>query len=105
MANFWPKPWTNPFGKVAIFDFFNCFFYSLETRFFVLEYRKTHFSGLYFLKKKMKKWPIFDKNHGKMALEKWLFELLVFIAWKGLFAFYNIVKHIFLSYIALRKNL
>ena len=28
------------------------FFYSLERRFFVLEYHKTHFPGLYCLKKK-----------------------------------------------------
>ena len=34
-----------------------------------------------------------------------LFELLVFIAQKGVFSFYNIVKHIFLPYIALKKKI
>ena len=42
-----------------------CCFYSLERRFFLLKYRKTHFPGLYYLKKKMGKRPIFDQNHGK----------------------------------------
>ena len=53
MANFGPKQWTNPFGKMSIFRLFktSCF-YSLERRFSVLEYHKTHFPGLYCLKKK-----------------------------------------------------
>ena len=25
MANFWPKPWTNPFGKISIFRLFERF--------------------------------------------------------------------------------
>ena len=54
MANFSPKPWTNPFGK------------------------KTNFR---------------------------LLELLVFIAEKGVFLFYNIAKHIFLAYITLTQNM
>ena len=33
-----------------------------------------------------------------------LFELLVFIALKGVFSFYNIVKDIFLTYIAWKKK-
>ena len=33
-----------------------------------------------------------------------LFELLVFIALKGVFSFYNIVKDIFLAYIAWKKK-
>ena len=44
-------------------------FYSLERRFFLLKYRKTHFPGLYCLKKKMEKRPIFDQNHGLTPLE------------------------------------
>ena len=48
MANFGPKPWANPFGKNLTFSTFSTFcFYSLERRFFVLEYPKTHFPGLY----------------------------------------------------------
>ena len=53
MVIFQPKPWVNPFGKMSIFRlFFNFFFYSLEGRFFFLEYREGHFPGLYCLKKK-----------------------------------------------------
>ena len=52
MAIFVPKPWVNPLGKIAIFfDFLHFCFYSLERRFFVLEYRKTLFPGLYCPKK------------------------------------------------------
>ena len=52
MAIFGPKPWVNPFGKMSIFQLFErLFFYSLERRFFVVEYRKRHFPGLYCLKK------------------------------------------------------
>ena len=51
MANFGPKPWVSPFEKIAIFPLFElAFFYSLKRRFFVLEYRKTHFPALYWLK-------------------------------------------------------
>ena len=58
MANFRPKPWVNPRWKNLNFSTFetSCF-YSLKRRFFILEYRKTHFPGLFCLKKK----------HGKMA--------------------------------------
>ena len=53
MANFGPKPWTNPLWKNLNFSTFSisCF-YSLERRFFPLEYHKTHFPGPYCLKKK-----------------------------------------------------
>ena len=55
MAIFEPKPWVNPFGKMYIFVVFNILFYSLERQFFVLEYRKRHFPGLYRLKKESRK--------------------------------------------------
>ena len=53
MANFGPKPWTNPFGKKLNFSTFStsCF-YSLERRFIAIEYHKTHFPGLHCLKKR-----------------------------------------------------
>ena len=42
-----------PFGKIPMFQIFELLvFYSLERRYFVLEYRKTHFAGLYYLKTK-----------------------------------------------------
>ena len=40
---------------------------------------------------------------GKMSIFQ-LFELLVFIAYKQVFSFYNIVKDIFLAYIAWKKQ-
>ena len=60
---------------MAIFGLFEVlFFYSLERRFFfVLEYRKTYFPGLYSLKKKFEKWPFLDQNHGLTPLEKFQF--------------------------------
>ena len=52
MAIFGPGPWTNPFGKMSIFlPYKTCFLYSLENCFFVLEYHKAQFPGLYCLKK------------------------------------------------------
>ena len=61
MAIFGPKAWVNPFAKISIFRVFELvlFIYSLERRFFALEYRKTHFPGLYCLKKKVGKMAIF----------------------------------------------
>ena len=53
MTIFGPKPWVSPLGKMAIFRVFELFsFYSVERRFFVLEYRKTHFPFRNCLKKK-----------------------------------------------------
>ena len=85
MAIFASKPWVNPFGKMSIFRLFetSCF-YSLERRFFVLEYRKRHFPGLFCLKKKVGKIAVFGPKQwvnpfGKMSIFR-LFELLVFIA-------------------------
>ena len=40
---------------------------------------------------------------GKMLIFR-LFELCVFIAYKGVFRLYNIVKDFFLAYIALKKK-
>ena len=60
MAIFAPKLWVNPFGKMSIFRLFKLvFFYSLERRFFVLEYRKGHFTGLHCLEKIVGKMAIF----------------------------------------------
>ena len=53
MAIFGPKLFVNLFRKMSIFRLFELLvFYSQERHFFVLEYRKTHFPGLYCLKKK-----------------------------------------------------
>ena len=84
MASFGPKPWVNPFGKMSIFLTFPTFCFStLEIRFLLLEYHKTHFPGIYCLKKKVGKMAIFgpkawDNPFGKMSIFR-LFELLVFM--------------------------
>ena len=61
-----------PFGKKVNFStFWTSCFQCLDRRFFVLEYRKSHFPGLYSLKKKdWKKWPFLDQNQGLTLLEK-----------------------------------
>ena len=74
MAISGPKPWVNPFGKMSIFPVFELlFFYSLERRVFVLEYRKRYFPGLHCLKKIVGKMPIFGPKprvnpFGKMSI-------------------------------------
>ena len=60
MAIFGPKPLVNPFRKMPIFRLFELLvFYSQERHFFVLEYRKRTFPGLYCQKKKLGKMAIF----------------------------------------------
>ena len=85
MAFFGPKPWNDPFTKNVNFStIWTSCFYSLERRFFVLEYRKRHFTGLYCLKKNVGKMEIFGPKSRfnpfkKMSIFQ-LFDLLVFIA-------------------------
>ena len=104
MANFGAKPWTNPFGKMSIFRLFKLLVFIAQTGVFSFQNILKHIFLAYIPKK---------INSGKMANfgpEPWtnpigkmsifrLFELLVFIAQKGVFSFQNILKHIFLAYI------
>ena len=75
--------WLTPLEKYQFFDILIFFFYSLETRFFVLEYRKRHFSCLYCLKKKVGKSANFGPKPLGNPFEKMsifrLFELVLFI--------------------------
>ena len=60
-----------PLEKSQFFDFLNFFFFfSLEGRCFVLKYRRRHFLGLYWLKKRLKNCDFLDQNHGLTPLEK-----------------------------------
>ena len=92
MGIFGPKAWPNPFGKIFNFSTFetSCI-YTLDRRFLVLEYQKRHFQSLYCLKKKVGKTAIFGPKPKVNPFEKMsifrLFELLVFIASKGVFSF------------------
>ena len=72
MAIFAPKPWVNPFEKISIFRLFELLVFKAQKDvFFVLEYRKRHFPGLYCLKKKnLEKWSFLNQNHGLTPLEK-----------------------------------
>ena len=76
---------------MAILTFWTFCFCSLERRFYVVEYRKRHFLGLYFLKKNLEKWEFLDQNHGLTPLEKcqifYFLNFLFFIAYKGVFSF------------------
>ena len=109
----WPFLYQNdgltPLEKCQFFNFLNVFFYSLERCFFVLEYRKRRFPGLYCLKKQLEKWPFLDQNRGLTPLKNCqffdFFVLLFMLAQKGVFSFQNIVRYIFLCYIADKKKM
>ena len=85
MGIFEPKPWVNPFGKMSSFGLSELVVFIAQKRpSFVLEYLKKHSTGLYCLKKKVRKMAIFGPKpwvnpFGKMSIFR-LFELLVFIA-------------------------
>ena len=97
MANFGPKPWTNPFVKIP-------FFRLLELLVFIAQKGVFSFQNIIkqiFLphiakNKKVEKWLILDQNHGLTPLEKChFFEFLNFLflkATKGVFSFQNIIK-------------
>ena len=71
MAHFWRKPWKNLWKNLNSSTFSTSCLYSLERRFFVLEYRKRYFPGLYCPKKKTwKNGHFWTKNHGLTPLEK-----------------------------------
>ena len=71
------------------FLLFELLCFSLERRFFVLEYRKRHFPGLYYLKKKLEKSPFSGQNHGLSPWEKC--ELCTFRT----SCFYSLERHFF----------
>ena len=81
MVIFGPKQCVNPFGKMSIFGVFDLLVLIAQKGvFFVIEYRKRHFFGLYCLKKKLEKWAFWDQNHGLTPLEKCqVFDFLNFL--------------------------
>ena len=96
------------FLKMSIFRLFKPSFLQPRKVFLVLEYRKTHFPGLYCLKKKVGIMAIYRTKPWVNPFEKMsifqLFKLCVFIAQKRVYWFQNFEKHIFLAYIALKKS-
>ena len=98
-----------PLEKPQFFDFFNFFFLQPKKAFFCFRISQNTFSGtILHLKKNMEKVPFLDQNHGLTPLEKSQFfhflNFLFFIGQKGVFLFQKIVKHIFLAYIAYKKD-
>ena len=109
MANFRPKVWVNPYGKMSVFRLLELFVLQATKAFFRCRISLKTFSQPILPKKKVGKRAIFGPKpwvnpFGKMSIFR-LFELLITIAQKGVFSFQNIVKDIFLVYIALKKKL
>ena len=93
-----------PLEKCQFYEFLNFMFLQPRKAFFVIEYRKRPFPGLYCLRRNVGKKAIFGlipwiNPFGKRSIFR-LCELVVFIAQKGVFSFQNIVKDVFLAYIA-----
>ena len=110
MAIFEPKPWVNPCEKMSLFRLFELLVFIAQKGVLVLFQNivKDNFLA-YIAKKKVAKMTIFGPKawvnpFGKMSIFR-LFEILLFIVQIGVFSFQNIVKDIFLSYIALKKKL
>ena len=76
------KKGLTPLEKSQFFDFKTSFFYNLQRRVFVLEYRQRYFPGLYRLKRKSCNnghfW-IKTMEESRISIFR-LFELLVLIA-------------------------
>ena len=71
MAIFEPKPLVNPLGKMSIFLLFELLFLYSRKAFFLFRISLKIFSWPELLKKKkLEKWPFFDKNHGLTPFEK-----------------------------------
>ena len=105
MVIFRPKPWVNPFVNLSNFRPFELLVFFAQTEVFSLaNIVKDIFLAYIAYKKKVGKMAIFGRKpwvnlFGKMSIFR-LFELLVFIAQKVVFSLENIVKDIFLAYIA-----
>ena len=109
MANFGPKPWTNPFGKNSIFRLSQHLVFIAQKGLLSLQNTIKHILLAYIaLKKEDGKMANFGPKpwtnpFGKNSIFR-LSQHLVFIAQKGLLSLQNTIKHIFLAYIALQKE-
>ena len=105
MAMFGPKPQVNPFGKISIFRLFEVLVFIAQKDVFSFQNIVKEIFLAYIAKKtKFEKWPFLDQNHGLAPLEKCqFFDFLDFFFLqprKSFFSSQNIVKDIFLAYIA-----
>ena len=108
MAIFGPKPWVNPFGKMSIFRVFELLVFIAQKGVFSLYFIVKDIFLAYIAKKKVEKIVIFGPKpcvnpFGKTSIFR-RFELLIFIAQKGVFSLQNMVKDIFLAHIAQKKK-
>ena len=90
MANFGPKPWTNPFGNISIFGLFQLLLLiAYKSIFSLWNVIKNNLLKEKCREKKDRKWPILDQNHGPNPFGKISifqgFILLVFKAKNGVF--------------------
>ena len=109
MANFGPKPWTNPFGKNSIFRLSQHLVFIAQKGVSTLQNTIKHIFLAYIaLKKEDGKMANFGPKpwtnpFGKNSIFR-LSQHLVFIAQKGVLSLQNTIKHIFLAYITLKKK-
>ena len=105
MAIFGPKLWVNPLGKISIFRLFQPVVFIAQKGVFSFQnIVKEIFLAYIVYKINLEKWRFLDQMHGLTPLEKCQFyDFLNFLFLqprKVFFPFQNIVKDIFLSYIA-----
>ena len=109
MAIFGPKPFVIPLANMSIFRHFELLVFIAQKRLFSFQnIVKDIFLACIAPPKKCWKMAIFGPKPWVNPFRKIfifrLFELLVFIAQTGVFSLQNIVKDIFLAYIALKKS-
>ena len=111
MAIFGPKPWVNPFRKMSIFRLFELLvFIAQKGIFFLFQNIVKHIFVAYIaLKKKLENGLFLDQNYGLTPLETCkffrIFELLVFIAQKGVFFVLEYCKRLFPGLYCLKVKL
>ena len=109
MPNFGPKPWTNPFRKNSLFRLSQNLVFIAKKGVLSLQNTIKHIFLAYIaLKKEDGKMANFGQKpcnnpFGKNSVIQ-LSQHLVFIAQKGVLSLQNTIKHIFLAYIALKKE-
>ena len=107
MVIFGAKPWANPFGKMSISRRFELVvFIAQKGVFWFQNIAKNIFLAYIAIKKGWKNGHFGEKPwvnpFGKVSIFR-LFQLLVFIAQKGVFSFLNIVNDILLGILPKKK--
>ena len=110
MAIFGPKQWVNLFGKISIFWVLEFFYLQPRKAFFWFQNIVKDIFLAYISKKiKVGEIVIFGPKPSVNPFGKCQFfdflNFLFFIAQKGVFSFQNILKDIFLAYIAEKQEL